>query len=110
MIIFLLLWSFLTIAFALQSNCPYLCECDQNDSSWNVYCRKAIINDTVYAEILNQLPLTLRSLHIQVRLELYKDSNLCRNNGRKHQHLIPPHLHIKMFRFILATNKSSGFE
>lgn len=66
MIISLLLWSFLTpSSYALQSNCPSLCECDQNDSSWNVYCRKAIINDTVYAEILNQLPLTLRSLHIQ---------------------------------------------
>ncbi|ULU10395.1 hypothetical protein L3Y34_014590 [Caenorhabditis briggsae] len=59
------LWSFfVTSSFALPS-CPSLCECDKKDSSWNVYCRKAVINDTVYAEVLNQLPLTLRSLHIQ---------------------------------------------
>ncbi|CAB3408263.1 unnamed protein product [Caenorhabditis bovis] len=49
-------------------SCPTHCECDLssfNNSSWSVYCRKNVINETVYAEILNQLPLTLRSLHIQ---------------------------------------------
>ncbi|CAL2029628.1 unnamed protein product [Caenorhabditis brenneri] len=61
----IILIPFLVSTLTATPSCPSLCECDQNDSSWSVYCRKSIINDTVYAEILNQLPLTLRSLHIQ---------------------------------------------
>ncbi|CAD6186147.1 unnamed protein product [Caenorhabditis auriculariae] len=49
--------------------CPVFCECDvmpPNNVSWAVYCHKGAINDSAYAEILNRLPLTLRSLDIQV--------------------------------------------
>ncbi|KJH49997.1 leucine Rich repeat-containing domain protein [Dictyocaulus viviparus] len=49
--------------------CPRECECDAippNNSSWAVYCHNGGLNDTLFADILNRLPPSLKLLDIQV--------------------------------------------
>ncbi|CAI5437469.1 unnamed protein product [Caenorhabditis angaria] len=65
LVLLILLLNQINLSSAFIQSCPIQCECDQIDGSWSVYCRKTVINDTVFADILNQLPLTLKSLHIQ---------------------------------------------
>ncbi|VDM59762.1 unnamed protein product [Angiostrongylus costaricensis] len=48
--------------------CPRECECDAippNNSSWAVYCHRGGLNDTIFADILNRLPSSLKLLDIQ---------------------------------------------
>ncbi|EPB76285.1 leucine Rich repeat-containing domain protein [Ancylostoma ceylanicum] len=64
----LLLLLLLTYDIPAITGCPRECECDAippNNASWAVYCHRGGINDTLFADILNRLPPTLRVLDVQ---------------------------------------------
>lgn len=66
--VILLLLLFLGYASAGGVQCPSQCECDlvpPTNHSWAVYCHRGAINDSIFADILNRLPLTLKSLDIE---------------------------------------------
>ncbi|VDM69133.1 unnamed protein product [Strongylus vulgaris] len=64
----LLLLLLLTYKAYCVTECPRECECDAippHNASWAVYCHRGGINDTLFADILNRLPPTLKVLDVQ---------------------------------------------
>ncbi|PIO52660.1 leucine Rich repeat-containing domain protein, partial [Teladorsagia circumcincta] len=65
--ILLLLLLLLTVRVHGVTECPRECECDAippNNSSWAVYCHRGGLNDSLFADILNRLPPSLKLLDI----------------------------------------------
>ncbi|VDO23436.1 unnamed protein product [Haemonchus placei] len=65
--ILLLLLLLLTDTVYGVTECPRECECDAippNNSSWAVYCHRGGLNDSLFADILNRLPSSLKLLDV----------------------------------------------
>ncbi|VDL75597.1 unnamed protein product [Nippostrongylus brasiliensis] len=78
------------------TECPRECECDAippSNSSWAVYCHRGGLNDSIFADILNRLPPTLKLLDIHAPLwrppnKFKWSDNLNRFSQLKHLRLV----------------------